>query len=59
VIVVNEDCIDRNLSEELNYDGNFPMMLSKMAALAVDGSQVMAVDVDSVMTASASYMVKY
>jgi hypothetical protein len=57
VIVVNEGCIYHNLLEELNYEDNFPMMLSKMVALVVDESQVMAVGVDSVMIASASYMV--
>ena len=57
MIVVN-DCIDHNLLEELNYDDNFPMTLSKMVALVVDESRVTVVDVDSVMIASASYMVK-
>jgi len=58
VIVVNEDYIDHNLWEELNYDDNFPMLLSKMVALTVDELQVMVADVDFVIIVSASYMVK-
>ena len=62
MIVVNEDCIDHNLLEGLNYDDNFLTMLLKMnivVVLIVDELQVMAIDVGFVMIASASYMVKY
>jgi hypothetical protein len=53
------DRTDCNLLEELNYDNNFLMMQLEMkvvVALVVDG---LAIDVDSVMFASVSYIVKY